>query len=201
VTKYIQPSDREFPYLIAPGPDGAVWFTNAYNNYSIGRITTAGVSSIVSLGNGPCRYPYNPFNDILRVGSDLWLSCSSGGIVQISFPEIAPPKMSMRVTPTVLWPPDGNMVPVIVSGKVIAPGSGLITSSLEYAVSDEYHVVQPSGHFTVDGEGNYRFSLLLRASREGNDLDGRRYTIRISARDNAGNRAAKWASLVVPHDR
>ena len=32
------------PDEIAPGPDGALWFTNAGNN-SIGRITTAGVGT------------------------------------------------------------------------------------------------------------------------------------------------------------
>jgi virginiamycin B lyase len=201
VTKYIQPTDREFPYLIAPGPDGALWFTNAYNNYNIGRITTTGVSSIVSLGNGPCRYPYNPFNDILQVGRDLWLSCSSGGIVQISFPDRTPPNISTRLTPTVLWPPNGNMVPVNIAGTITDDISGVLAGSTEYAVLDEYRFVQPAGHFVVDGAGNYRITVLLRASREGNDLDGRKYLIRIRARDNAGNRAVKWASVVVPHDR
>jgi hypothetical protein len=42
----------------------------------------------------------------------------------------------------------------------IDPGSGLLASSLEYAVADEYKIVQPAGHFIVDANGNYRFTLL-----------------------------------------
>ena len=41
VTNYTDPSISA-PFDIAPGPDGALWFTNAGNN-SIGRITTSGV--------------------------------------------------------------------------------------------------------------------------------------------------------------
>lgn len=122
-------------------------------------------------------------------------------IGRVALRDTAPPQITALVAPATLWPPNGNLVPVAVSGKAMDLGSGLLSSSLEYAVSDEYHVVQPAGHFTVDGAGNYRFTVLLRASRGGNDKDGRRYTILVSARDNAGNSAVKWASVVVPHDR
>jgi hypothetical protein len=35
----------------------------------------------------------------------------------------------------------------------------------------------------------------------GSDLDGRRYTIAVGAKDNAGNAASKSIAVVVPHDQ
>ena len=40
----------------------------------------------------------------------------------------------------------------------------------------QYHLLQASGNITLDGKGNYAFQVLLEASREGNDLDGRTTT-------------------------
>jgi hypothetical protein len=42
--------------------------------------------------------------------------------------------------------------------------------------------------------------ILLSASREGDDQNGRQYVIRVSATDNAGNRGAMWQGVTVPHD-
>ena len=92
-------------------------------------------------------------------------------------------------------------MPVTVSGKIIDNGSGLVASSIEFAVTDEYRLVQPKGHLTLDGAGNYLFTILLDASRKGNDENGRRYTIRVTATDNAGNRGLKRGSVNVPHDQ
>ncbi len=180
-----------------------MWFTeyetqsNAWRGY-IARITLDGVITEYPI---PSAYPY-PGG--LALGSDgaLWFTEQvSGKIGQFILPDTTPPLITTLVTPAVLWPPNQKMVPVVVWGKVIDVGSGLLASSLEYAVSDEYHSAEPSGHFVADAGDNYRITVLLRASREGNDLDGRRYYIRIRARDNAGNRAVKWASVIVPHDR
>lgn len=200
ITKYFLAEDQGWSYLIASGSDGALWFTNPYDNYSVGRITTGGVISIVPIG-GPCRYPYNPFNGIVR-GDDgaLWLSCSSGGIVQLTVADTTPPAVRMKASPNVLWPPNQKMVTVIVSGSITDAGSGVLSSSVEYAVTDEYKVIEPRGHLTLDAAGNYAFTLSLRASREGFDSNGRVYMIRVSARDNVGNRGANWRAVVVPHD-
>jgi len=48
-------------------------------------------------------------------------------------------------------------------------------------VHDEYRLVQPHGTIALDSAGNYSFTILLQASRNGNDDDGRRYTIRVTA--------------------
>ncbi len=74
-------------------------------------------------------------------------------------------------------------------------------STAEDAVQDEYGEVQPFGKIALDTAGNYSFTILLRAGRRGNDLNGRQYTIRVSAKDNAGNRAVQWAQVTVPHNQ
>jgi virginiamycin B lyase len=198
ITKYLLSPEQGWSYLIAAGPDGALWFTNPYDNYQLGRITTTGAVTMVPIG-APCRFPYNPFNGIVRAGNDLWLSCSNGGIVQVSFPDSTPPRITASATPKVLWPPNGRMVPVVVRGIIKDAGSGLVAGSIEYDVLDEYRQLQLTARIVPDAAGNYSFSIFLQASRRGNDIDGRRYLIRVSAKDKAGNRGVKWASVVVPH--
>jgi hypothetical protein len=112
-----------------------------------------------------------------------------------------PPAITLSASPRFLWPPDGRMVPVTISGTITDTGCGVNTGSAEYAVKDEYGEVQPFGKITLDGAGNYSIITMLRAGRRINDLNGRRYTIRVSAKDNAGNRGAKWTTVTVPRDR
>jgi VCBS repeat protein len=111
-----------------------------------------------------------------------------------------PPTIVVTVSPKILWPANGSMVPVTVSGKITDYESGLATTSIEYAVSDEYQEIQSRGHLITDAHGNYSLKLMLRASRKGDDRNGRRYLLRVSASDNAGNRGASWQELRVPHD-
>ena len=70
-----------------------------------------------------------------------------------------------------------------------------------YAVTDEYGEVQPSGPLTLDPGGAYSFSVLLPASRLGTDLNGRLYTITISASNNARSTGSQSGTVLVPHDQ
>jgi streptogramin lyase len=180
---------------ITTGPDGALWFTTL-NGQRIGRITTAGVvtySDFLSSGG---------WGITLGPDGNLWFTdFPNGRIGQVVLEDTTAPLITVSASPSILWPPNGRMVPVVVSGTIKDIGSGVLASSVEYAVTDEYHLVQPRGQMTLDSAGNYLFTILLRASREGDDQNGRRYTIRVSARDNAGNRAAKWQAIKVQHDR
>jgi hypothetical protein len=51
---------------------------------------------------------------------------------------------------------------------------------------------------TPGSDGRYTFSVGPQASRRGNDRDGRRYTIEVSATDDAGNEGSKSAIVTVP---
>jgi hypothetical protein len=93
------------------------------------------------------------------------------------------------------------MVSVTVSGSITDSLSGVNPSTAAFAVTDEYGQVQPHGPVTLGTGGNYSFSIQLQASRNENDLDGRHYTITVSASDYAGNVGSGSAFVTVPHDQ
>lgn len=116
-------------------------------------------------------------------------------------PDTTPPAITLSATSKKLWPPNGRLVSVTLSGTITDIGSGVNANTAEYAVQDEYREVQPFGKITLNPAGNYSFTILLRAGRRGNDLNGRQYTIRVSAKDSAGNRGVQWARVTVPHNQ
>ena len=93
--------------------------------------------------------------------------------------DTTPPTITATADKTILWPPNGKMVPVTVTGKITDPDS--IVSTATFRVVDEYGTVQPSGSIKLNADGTYTFTVLLQASRLGTDLDGRQYTIFIDA--------------------
>ena len=113
------------------------------------------------------------------------------------------PTITVGPTPSILWPPNGKMVTVTVSGAIQdnAGGSGIDPGSLAFFVVDEYGQVQPTGSVTVASDGSYSFTVQLQASRDGNDSNGRLYAINVNASDNAGNSASATANVTVPHDQ
>jgi hypothetical protein len=114
-------------------------------------------------------------------------------------PDRTPPLVAVSVTPSSLWPPNGKMVPVTVSGAITDSGSGIDPASVRFAVNDSQGRVQPSGNVSVGPDGSYAFTLSLEASRDGNNKSGRTYTLSISARDLAGNAGSNYANVTVPH--
>jgi hypothetical protein len=112
--------------------------------------------------------------------------------------------ITVLANPTTLWPPNGKMVPVTVSGTMTdheSGGSGVNPSTAAYAVTDEYGQVQPSGSVPLGSDGSYSFAIQLQASRHGNDTDGRQYIITVTAQDNAGNTGSAATGVTVPHDQ
>jgi hypothetical protein len=72
---------------------------------------------------------------------------------------------------------------------------------LTYQVIDEYGQIQPSGRVTLRANGGSRaVTVQLQVSRRGNDQDGRRYTIVVSATDDAGNQGSASATVTVPRN-
>jgi Tol biopolymer transport system component len=112
-----------------------------------------------------------------------------------------PPVVSVSAKPSILWPPDGKMVPVTISGKMADNLSGIDPSTTVFAVSDQYGAVQPSGIVSVAADGSYSIQLPLEARRDGQDPNGRLYTITISAQDKAGNQSSSQTTVFVPHDQ
>ncbi|NVN98754.1 MAG: hypothetical protein HXX17_05465, partial [Geobacteraceae bacterium] len=59
--------------------------------------------------------------------------------------------------------------------------------------ADEY------GKYNMQGL-KFGDTVMLEAWRDGNDMDGRIYTITAVATDLAGNKTTKSATVIVPHD-
>jgi hypothetical protein len=112
-----------------------------------------------------------------------------------------PPVITISATPALLRPPNGKLVPVTVSGTMSDAGAGVDANSASYRVQDEYGRVQPSGAIVVGAGGSYSFTVMLEASRRGNDRDGRHYSVTVSVKDNAGNTSSNQRIVSVPHDQ
>jgi hypothetical protein len=103
-----------------------------------------------------------------------------------------PPKITIAATPEVIWSPNHTMVPVTIAGGVEANGSDI--KSVLISVSDEY------GMFEYNNL-TFGSTVMLEAWRNGNDRDGRKYTITVVVTDRGGNATTKTATVTVPHDK
>lgn len=66
---------------------------------------------------------------------------------------------------------------------------------------DEYGQQQPNGPVTLGSGGGYQFQVSLIAARNGNDTDGRTYTVIVNEQDTLGNVGSCSAVVTVPHDQ
>jgi len=101
------------------------------------------------------------------------------------------PEVSISADPQQLWPPNKKLIPITISGNVVTFGTDL--KEITISVADEYGTYNQQGLKFGD-------TVLLEAWRNGNDMDGRMYTIIAVVTDLAGNRTTKSTTAVVPHD-
>jgi hypothetical protein len=106
---------------------------------------------------------------------------------------------SLTASPTSLWPPNGRMVPVLITGTVTDNLSG-VGPTVGFHVHDEEGVINTTGMAPVH-DGAFSFTVMLQASRLGQDKDGRQYTIFVVAHDLAGNTSTRTVVVTVPHDQ
>jgi hypothetical protein len=112
-----------------------------------------------------------------------------------------PPVITASANPATLWPPNGKMVAVTVSGTMSDNLSGINPSTAAFAVQDSYGLVQPNGPVSLAPNGTYSFTISLEARRNGQDKNGRLYMVVVNAQDNAGNAASSTTTVTVPHDQ
>ena len=109
-----------------------------------------------------------------------------------------PPQIQVTADRAWIWPPNGGLVPVTFTGSV-SDNESVITV-VSFTTVDEYGKVQPSGVAAVRG-GQFQITLPLEARRRGNDTDGRRYAMNVTATDLAGNTGTAAAEVLVRRDR
>jgi hypothetical protein len=108
-----------------------------------------------------------------------------------------PPKMTCTASPSVLWAPNGKLIPISTSVTAVDDVSGaapfvlLSTATSEGSASND---IQDFLTGTADTEG------VLRAIRFGTG-PGRQYSLTYQSADALGNVGTCTATVVVPHDQ
>ena len=109
--------------------------------------------------------------------------------------DYTPPVISFDANPKTIWPPDGKLIDVNVTGTITDANPYLVTIK----VGDEYNLVEPS--ITTYHQTDINQIIKLEASRREDDKNGRSYKIHIFATDLAGNTTLVTQEVLVPHDQ
>ena len=110
-----------------------------------------------------------------------------------------PPDFNLSVTPTILWPPNHQMVEITPSWTVSDKCDPSPDVSLVSVVSSEGDDTIGDGHTSDDIQIDDDGSIYVRAERSGPGI-GRIYTITYQAVDDFGNAAVRSATVGVPHE-
>ena len=113
-------------------------------------------------------------------------------------PCVGAPLVEAAASPVVIWPPNGKQVAVTITGTVSPAPNCAVPASILYSIVDEYgEMSSPNPVSTAIESAAFNFQVSLEASRRGDDLDGRLYTILLNTTD--GGEAV--IEVRVPHDQ
>lgn len=132
----------------------------------------------------------------------------------------APPSVEVTTDASSLWPANQAMVPVTITARAIddctPPDQSLVVCQIASSQPDAsngsgQHLGDVAGQdgfstpVTIElahlGAGRYQATVPLRAEREGNDRNGRVYSIVVAAWDRSGNAASASRAVSVPHSQ
>jgi hypothetical protein len=118
--------------------------------------------------------------------------------LDISTADADAPVISLGVSPDSLWPPNGDLHTITATISAADASS----MSLRLVVEDEYGRIDVAP-MTTSGSGpiSWTPAFQLESARDGEDVDGRVYTITLTATDLACNTATKTATVTVAHDQ
>lgn len=121
-------------------------------------------------------------------------------VVDSTAPTLAPVSSN-----SILWPPNGKMVGIVIAANASDDQGGLVTLSAAVS-SDEAESglwggdVGPDWTAPAIDQHTGTISLQLRAERDPSG-DGRVYTITATAMDGSGNSSQATVNIIVPHDQ
>jgi hypothetical protein len=119
--------------------------------------------------------------------------------VVITVMDTTPPEFNLSVTPTILWPPNHEMVLITPSWTVSDECDPDPNVSLVGIVANEGDDIIGDGHTTDDIQIGDDGTIYLRAERSGPGI-GRIYTITYQAVDESGNVTVCSANVGIPHE-
>jgi len=112
--------------------------------------------------------------------------------------DTTPPTLTITPTPATLWPPNNKLVPITTAITVKDDYDPQPEIKLESITSSE---MLGAGEIQDAQLGTDDRSFYLAATREGNNMAGRIYTLTYSATDGSGNKATASTTVTVPHDQ
>jgi hypothetical protein len=124
----------------------------------------------------------------INVDVDSFVSCSQVPL----FSDIVSSQESINMR---------NNKPVLIelSGSVAVP-EGCEIYNAQYQLTDEYEELDKVDGLQLDDDGRFTVAVPMVASRKGNDKDGRLYTVKFVAENEAGVGKSVETNIVVMHD-
>jgi hypothetical protein len=182
-------------------PDNNGWYNHAVS----WTVTATDASSDNVIVDAPITYsgPDSAVTSVTGHATDAAGNTGSA-IATFQYDATSPVIMSLSASPTEIWPPNHKMADATVSGTVSDSTTGV--KSVKIQILDEYQTLNSqvfTRDFTPIPSDTKSFSqpVKLEAWRNGDDRDGRVYTIRVIVTDEAGNSITVDRTVVVPHDK
>jgi hypothetical protein len=139
-----------------------------------------------------------PDSAYLHSDVELFLGQAMKATVPLQLADTTPPRISVTLNPTTMWPPNNKLVSVAATVSVADDYDPAPEVKLESITSNETLAATDVSGAAI-GTDDRQFAL--KATRQGTSTVGRIYTITYSAADGSGNRALASAVVTVPHDQ
>jgi hypothetical protein len=141
--------------------------------------------------------PVGDHQIILQVSDGVNAAASAG--ITVSVIDTTAPTLAPAASPTILWPPNHQMVPITITANA-SDNSGMPVTLTAQVSCNEPNDGSQYWTTPVIDQASGIITVQLQASRLGKGT-GRNYVIDITATDQAGNTSSAKAVVTVPHDR